>query len=291
MPQVTVVIPTFNCAAYLPQAVESVLLQSFADFEIIVVDDGSVDNTREVMERYASDSRIHYVFQENSGLPAARNTGVRHARGEFIAALDADDLLAANALQAMYNALRASGASWCIIDVLKFWENFREVQRTELPAGGDWLHAMFRDDFIRRAMFLEVAALKRVGLWDAEMKMREDWDLNIRLIEAREPYIYLAEPLYQYRKRPDSITTGNPDRLFHYTEQVLRKHARRYADAGDQVAARLYAENLWDLGRQHLYRRRDPRSALRCMCESFRYDFKPSRLLHAVRHNLLPARS
>ena len=286
MPQVSVVIPSFNCATYLGEAIASVLAQSLSDFEIIVVDDGSTDDTRKAVQCFLTDSRVKYLYQDNAGLPAARNAGVRQAHGEFIAALDADDLLDPTALKSMFTALKNSGASWCMIDILKFWENFTQVQHTRMPKGS-LRTAIFHEDFIRRAMFIRTAALKRLGMWDPEMKMREDWDLNIRLIEANEPHAYLEQPLYLYRKRPGSITTGSPGRLFYYTEQVLRKHHKRQADLGDRTLAKLYAENMWDLSRQHLYREGNLRAAVRCAKESLAYEFKPSRLFHPILHNVV----
>jgi glycosyltransferase involved in cell wall biosynthesis len=91
MPTVTVIIPAFNVAAYLPAAVQSVLAQRYTDFEVIIVDDGSRDATAEIARSY-TDPRVRLVSQANRGLAGARNTGIRHARGEFIAFLDADDL-------------------------------------------------------------------------------------------------------------------------------------------------------------------------------------------------------
>ena len=88
-PQVSVVIPAYNCAEYVGQAVESVLHQTIADWEIIVVDDGSRDHTRLVLEKYSD--RIRYIYQQNQGVSIARNCGIELARGEFIAFLDADD--------------------------------------------------------------------------------------------------------------------------------------------------------------------------------------------------------
>lgn len=90
MVKVSVVIPAYNQAEYIPQAIESVLNQSLNDWELIIVDDGSQDATAEVVARY-KDKRIRYVFQENKGLPGARNTGIRETTGEYLAFLDADD--------------------------------------------------------------------------------------------------------------------------------------------------------------------------------------------------------
>lgn len=284
LPTVSVIMPAFRCAEYLPQAIESVLAQTFSDFELIVVDDGSPDDTGEIVARYRGDRRVIYVRQENAGLPGARNTGVRNARGQFIAAVDADDALAPTALEEMTAALISSGASWCWIDIVKFWDDYREVQRTEPPAG-DLLEGILKDDFIRRAMFLRRDALLRVGLWDADMRMREDWDLNIRMIRAKEPYVYLERPLYEYRRRPGSITTGDPKRLFAYTEAVLRKHHKQLADAGSRAAAEMYAANQWALARSQFYRCRDIIGTARSVWESVRYDFRLARLFHPILHH------
>src|SRR5918996_212462 len=88
--KVSVVIPTYNYGRYLPEAVESVLHQTFPDLEVIVVDDGSTDDTRELIGRFGD--KVCYIYQRNQGLPAARNTGIRAARGEYVGFLDSDDL-------------------------------------------------------------------------------------------------------------------------------------------------------------------------------------------------------
>src|SRR5215470_12278228 len=98
IPRVSVVIPTYNSAAYLPETIASVTAQSFQDFEIIIVDDGSTDQTKSFVER--SDHRVRYVFQEHTGIPAkARNKALELVRGEFVAFVDSDDLWEAEKLE------------------------------------------------------------------------------------------------------------------------------------------------------------------------------------------------
>src|SRR5919112_6190031 len=97
LPLVTVVIPCYNQAHFLGEAIESVLSQSYRNFEIIVVDDGSTDETSEVASRY---EEVRLIRQENRGLSGARNTGIRDSQGEFLVFLDADDKLLPGALEA-----------------------------------------------------------------------------------------------------------------------------------------------------------------------------------------------
>ena len=89
MPRVSVIIPTYNCDRFLPEAIDSVLMQTYQDYEIIVIDDGSTDQTCQVLEFYQN--KIRYFYQENQGSAVARNLGIKQAQGEFIAFLDADD--------------------------------------------------------------------------------------------------------------------------------------------------------------------------------------------------------
>lgn len=285
MPAVSVVIPSFNCADYISAAINSVLHQTMQDFELIIVDDGSVDATKEVVEPYLADPRISYIHQVNKGLPGARNTGALASKGTHLAFLDADDSLAPNTLATLTEVLSDSEACWCVIDLVKVSGEKREVQRTQIP-GEELFYAILRDDFIRRGMFFTRQAFMEAGMYDEEMKNREDWELNIRMLELRKAFVYVPEPLYLYSWREGSITTGNPGKMLFYTERLLRKHHKRLADAGDPRATKIYAENMWGLARLYFYRTRNLQKALKCVWESFAYDMSPRRLFHPVIHRL-----
>ena len=285
MPRVSVIIPSFNCADFVAAAVESVLAQSIDDCEVVVVDDGSTDDTQITLQPYLSNPRFRRVYQRNRGLPGARNSGVRLSDSKYVAFLDADDQLRPDALRLMTEKLDEARSAWCLVDIFKRKPGGDEIRRTQIPQG-DLYYGILQDDFIRRGMFLRRDAFLFVGMYDEAMKYREDWDLNIRMFAARMPYSYIAEPLYLYTWREGSITTSKRARVLDFTRMLLRKHHKTLADAGDQRVARMYSQLMWGLARNYFYEARDYRSALRCALESLNYDFSMTRLLHPMLHHL-----
>lgn len=115
MKKVSVIIPVYNADKYIAATVESVLAQTYKNFEILIIDDGSPDKSLKVCQQF-QDSRIKIICQANRGLPGARNTGIRHAQGDYIAFLDADDIWLPNKLEKHVNHLNNSptvGISFC----------------------------------------------------------------------------------------------------------------------------------------------------------------------------------
>src|SRR5438128_1726139 len=104
-PCFSVIIPTYNRAAFLPKTIQSVTAQAFTDWEIIIVDDGSTDDTKDVVEGIA-ESRLRYIFQQNAERSAARNNGIRQAKGKYICFLDSDDQYLQTHLQSIYDFLK-----------------------------------------------------------------------------------------------------------------------------------------------------------------------------------------
>ena len=281
MSTVSVVIPTYNCAEWLESALRSVVNQTVPVEEILVVDDGSGDNTREVLAPWIKSGSIHYIHQENRGLPGARNTGARAARGEYVAFLDADDELTPNAIQRMRDAADSSGASWCLADFLRVRKTHSEVQMTSVPKG-DLFYEILEYNFVRYGMFFRKSELIDAGLYDESIRMCEDWELNIRMIQQRRPFVHVPEALYLYTQRDGSITTGRKRENLVCTEKVCRKHHKKLADGGDLRARLVYAEKMWHIARLYWYSVDMPGAALRCAWESLLYDFSLRRLLHPV---------
>ncbi len=189
MPQVSVIIPTYNRSVVLPMAIDSVLNQTYKDFEIIVVDDGSSDNTREVVAGYASrHAQIRYVWQENKKQAAARNFGIQLAKGEYIAFLDSDDTWMSTKLGqqvVILNQEASVGMVYC--NQLLAVDN-GDPGRLRYKQG--WLSSgnVFKDLLRRRfycstqTVLVRRAVLDQVGFFDEHFaNALEDWELTLRI--------------------------------------------------------------------------------------------------------------
>lgn len=288
--KVTVVIPTHNCGQYICQAIESVLKQTYKDREIIVVDDGSTDKTREIIEPYIQAGSVRYIYQENRGLPGARNTGIQNAKGEFIVVLDADDELDERMVSLCLEKVEGEHTDWCVCDIIRVEDNqngiTKELYRAKIPKG-NFCQNMLLDDFISRSPFFRKTSLFDIGLYHEDIQVRVDWEINIRLILAGKRFSYVPEPLYIYKLRSSSLVKTRQKKKFDYTLKLLRKHHQKLADSGDKDIAKIYAQNLWRLGRAYLVESHAVGACLACIYESMKYDFSVRRLLHPFYHHLI----
>jgi glycosyltransferase involved in cell wall biosynthesis len=209
MPTVSVIIPAFNQARYLAGALQSVLDQSYRDLEIIVIDDGSTDETWSMAQRFGD--AIHYIRQNNQGLPSARNRGIRQAQGKYIALLDSDDEWLPQFLESMLSlAARQPEA-----DVYYCNARCVDEQGQELPqlAGGYLMQpqamyaALLRANFlIPSAVLLRRDAIVEAGLFDQAMiNGCEDWDLWLRLLPTHM-FVGTMACLVRYRLHGDNFS-------------------------------------------------------------------------------------
>jgi glycosyltransferase involved in cell wall biosynthesis len=214
MPRVSVVIPTYNSASFLPDAIGSVLAQTYQDFEIIVVDDGSNDNTAEVVSSF-KDPRIRYLYQENRGVAGARNTGILASQAEYIAWQDSDNVLLEEALQKSIDFLDIhpeaafSDGQFYTID-----ESGRPLRRgrargpkaTFVRDGLEEIsHLILGNRSIGLFFVVRRAAFQETGLFNTRLRMSEDWDIWIRLAK-RYAVAHLAEPIAKVRFHAQSMT-------------------------------------------------------------------------------------
>jgi len=195
MPDVSVVIPTYNRQRLVQDTIDSVLRQTFTDLELIVVDDGSTDDTGRILgERYAS--RIHYVYQENQGESVARNHGIDLAMGRYIAFVDSDDLWHPDKLKRQIEVLEALPEVG-MISTQAHWINYEGMHLKQLPHGHDRKsETIFWSDLVLdnvvagggSSAVVRRTCFDHVGGFDRRIRFGEEWDLWLRL--ARHYLIY-----------------------------------------------------------------------------------------------------
>ncbi|BAZ22456.1 putative glycosyl transferase [Kalymmatonema gypsitolerans NIES-4073] len=249
MPKVSVVIPAYNAVAYLLEAVESVLKQTFTDFEVLIVDDGSSDGTVEWVSQI-KDPRVRLISQQNQGSSGARNTGITAALGEYIALLDADDIWEPTKLQKQVRYLEENPS----VGLVDTWTVLIDQQGKSTGkvvvsyAEGDdvWKQLVqFKTvcccdstPLIRRSCF------ETVGLFNRELPFLEDLDMWIRLA-SHYRFAVVKEPLVRYRQHPGSKSTN--------CQATLEAFRTIIEKAFESVPAEVLPLRQRGYGRIHLY--------------------------------------
>jgi glycosyltransferase involved in cell wall biosynthesis len=258
-PAVSVVIATYNYGRFLAGAIDSVFAQTFRDYEIIVVDDGSDDGTGDVVAPYLHHPKLQYIRTEHVGQPKAKNTGIRAARGEYVAFLDADDVWLPAKLEKQVALFEGSDSSLAVVYCRRCWidEDGQELTRTErAPQRGDVLAPLFHRPFIcfsssvvRRPVFDDV------GLFEESLPMSIDYDLWLR-IALKYRFDYVDEPLVRYRTGHANLSRREVER-----SACVREVIGRFLDTyGGRARIRpalvrlVLAEHYWDTGNAYLER-------------------------------------
>lgn len=209
IPQVSIILPVYNAQSYLRESIDSILAQSFEDFELIIVNDGSTDDSLGIISSYA-DKRIILINQENAGLPISLNRAIRVSKGQYLGRQDADDVSSPNRLEEQVAYLDAHPQ--CAL--LGTWADIL-VENTSTDRGLNHPHLngdiqmklLFFNCFVHSSVMIRKIALEKSGLYpeDPEKFPPEDYDLWLRIAKYFE-VANLPKPLLQYRELPSSIS-------------------------------------------------------------------------------------
>ncbi|MBS0169866.1 MAG: glycosyltransferase [Nitrospira sp.] len=260
MPRVSVVIPTFNCDRFIRRTVDSALAQTYRDFEIIVVDDGSTDDTRAVLSEYGKS--VHYLFQSNQGASAARNMALEQASGELIAYLDADDLWAPNKLAQQVDYLDAHpecGLVHTEVAVVDEQDSVvharfnQETQRT-IPQGKCLRQVLQRSHIQTLTVVERRTAFDRAGKFDLRLPIAQDYLHWIQVVLAGFEIGYLPDPLGSYRWRAGSLMSSQRRLLGDFVRiyQILQTEYAIEQSNGHEMAELVEAQ-LYQQQRQLAY--------------------------------------
>lgn len=299
LPAVSVIIPVYNAAPFVGPAIESVLAQTFQDYEIIVVDDGSIDRSRDEILKFGD--RVNYVHQANRGQAVARNTGIARAAGRYLAFLDADDLWYPQKLRRCVDLLEAdAGAAMaCSTFTLMSMDGKIITPHVTLPTSGDLYPRILlgnilscQGSLIRRPVFDET------GGFCEETTLYEDWALFAR-ISRRHRVRWIDEPLFYYRSsKPGRYAPEQIALRLERQHRVLDIAFREDRSLGPWFRARCRANVYMNLARACFFRRQflqalslACRSWLRMPLQTEVYTFFPRAILEKARKVLFGRQS
>lgn len=257
---ISVIIPVYKVEAYLTACVGSVLAQTYQNYEIILVDDGSPDNCPQMCDAFAArDNRIRVIHKENGGLSSARNAGIDAARGVYLAFLDSDDLWTPLFLERLYLALEETGADFAVCMFQRFCGDVPTAApkpaNTEVLSQRQAFDCLF--NIRNENMVVAPNKLYRRHIFDSIRypvgKLHEDEAVIHQVIGSAERVAWVAEEHYLYRQAPNSITTAKfslkrLDEMYAKEQRIAYFEERGMQDLADRTRI-VYMNNLMRLYR------------------------------------------
>jgi len=213
-PLVSVVIATYNMAQYLPQAIESVLAQTWEPLELIIIDDGSTDGTASVVAPFLKDARVQYLPQKNLGQPKAKNAGINACKGKYIGFCDGDDIWEPNKLSIQIPKLEADPTIGVVYSTVTQIDATGMVVNDEGHVGysGKITDELLIHNFIPfGTAVVRKRCLEQCGIFDENLPMGIDWDLWLR-ISLHWSFLFIPQPTYRYRVWPGQMSKNHRGR-------------------------------------------------------------------------------
>src|SRR4030066_1147661 len=246
LPLVSIILPTYNCASFLPHSIGTILSQTYNSYEIIVIDDGSTDNTKEVL--YPFIQRIKYIrLEQNKGLPTARNIGILSAQGKYIAFIDADDLWLPEKLQTdieyfethpevsmVYSKHINIDEKGCVVN---------GSVKKQLPSGNIFIQLFSEQNFIiTSSVVVRKEIFETTGLFDEQLFNCQDWDMWLR-IAFHFKVAGINKPLVKYRHNPHSLSK-NRNNVLKYQKIIIDKIYDKFKAAENSITEKVYKKRL-----------------------------------------------
>ena len=222
--KVSIVLPTYNHLEFLPTAIHGILKQTYNDFELIVVNDGSIDGTREYLDSL-KEPRIRVIHQDNKRLPEALNTGFRAAHGELLTWISADNYCAPIFLEALVGALDAYPNAGFAYSAHAWIDNNEQVTGVHKDQDVSYHRLLVGNPGIASFMYRRICH-EKVGWYDRDLEGAEDWDYWLRIIEQFQT-VYIPEVLYYYRRHKEAMTERIPEKVLRASKQTFHKAINR----------------------------------------------------------------
>ncbi|MAW83958.1 MAG: hypothetical protein CL832_06030 [Crocinitomicaceae bacterium] len=223
---VTVYITNFNYGKFIKQAIESVLMQTEQSFELIIIDDGSTDNSREIIEKYKDLKNIRIVYQKNKGLNVTNNIALRAARGKYIVRLDADDYFSPNALELLLEKLESDSKLGMVFPDYFIVDTQGEVLERQKRHDFDNEVKLFDQAAHGACTMIRVQFLREIGGYDESFSCQDGYELWVKFT-SKFKVSNINEPLFYYRKHGKNLTS-NEDRILDTRATINSKFVKKF---------------------------------------------------------------
>ena len=270
---ISIIIPAYNADKYLANTIQSVINQTYIDWEIIIINDGSTDGTLELINNFKDkDSRIKVFSHENAGVAHSRNRGIAEAKGEFIAFLDADDLWTPDKLEMQLKVLQENpeaGVAYSWVDYIDETGKFL-YPGSHITVNGDAYPKLLINNFLENGSnpLVRREALEKIGKFDVNLPPAEDWDLYLRLARESE-FVAIPKPQILYRLCTNSCSAN----IIKMETQVLRVIEKAYNQTSESLQ-HLKRETLAKLYEYLLFRTLESNPQRQQFWQAGKYFFK-----------------
>lgn len=224
LPSISFIIPTYNRANTLPEAIKSVLEQSMSNWELLVVDDGSTDKTRELINSFQNDNRVRYFFQENRGVSAARNRGIDESKGEYLIFLDSDDKLLPG-LTTKLHTIGLEKFDMVFWQVKKIFHDHSEIWKAQK------LEKIYREitaTFLSGSACYKKSILVELGGFDEKLQFSENYELGMRISQKEDLKYKLLEEIFLIYNVKPFRENSLPSNKITSLKYLLHKHYEVY---------------------------------------------------------------
>jgi len=229
---VSIILPVYNGEKFIERAIRSVLAQTYKYWELIVIDDGSIDKTSEIVKRYLNE-KVKYLYQKNSGVSIARNKGIKISNGDYIAFLDCDDVWKPEKLQVQLSKFMENyNVGLIYTDVFIVTERGKilgKFSQFNYPYSNKVTKKLFLQNFIcTSSVIINKEILKKTGLFDPDIKIGEDYDLFFRL-SLYTNFYYVDNPLLYYQISEKGLSR-NKIKMWEENIKILDKWLKKYPE-------------------------------------------------------------
>ena len=268
MPQFSIIVPIYNIGKYIEKCIDSILMQSFCNYELILVNDGSTDNSLEKIYKYKVDNRITIISKKNGGLSSARNEGIKHAKGEYIMFIDGDDFLAdGNCLNDLAKILKDSKPDVIQYVMSQYFEkNNKVIDGKQLPNTNTNSKTKVLDELNKSSLIsvsacdkiVKTSIIKKEKIFFEKKLLCEDIDWSLRLYNKINTIKLLNRRIYIYRQqREGSISSNKNKQLAESLYSIIKKWSEyKY---NDKKIEKIYSEiiSYWYLILRVNFRKKD----------------------------------